>query len=153
MRALLFSLAPGMHETLCALFKSGVSVCHSQTPLAFQARFSGGSSSCCLTPRLGSLTWGPGVLLLWENFCGIIIFQFVVCPPGGYGICFYRDCAPPIVLLWLLLCLWMEGIFFGRIQHFFVNGCSAAGCDFGIFVRRDEFTSFFSTILRLSQEY
>ena len=57
-----------------------------QTPLAFKARFSGNSFSCFQTPRLGSLTCGSELSLLWENFCDIIIFQFVGCPPGGYGI-------------------------------------------------------------------
>ena len=57
-----------------------------QTQLAFKARFSGDSSSCCQTPRLGSLTWGSELSLLWDNFCGIIVFQFVGRPPGGYGI-------------------------------------------------------------------
>ena len=56
-----------------------------QTPLAFKARFSGGSSSHCQTPRVASLTWGSELSLLWENFCGIIIFQFVACPPGCMG--------------------------------------------------------------------
>ena len=53
-----------------------------QTQLAFKARFSGDSSS----PRLGSLMWGSELSLLWDNFCGIIVFQFVGCPPGWYGI-------------------------------------------------------------------
>ena len=53
-----------------------------QNPLAFKARFSGGSSSHCQTPRLGSLTQGSELSLLWENFC----FQFLGHPPGMYGI-------------------------------------------------------------------
>ena len=57
-----------------------------QTPWAFKARFSGGSSFCCQAPRLGSLMWGSELSLLWENLCDIIIFQFVGCPPGRYGI-------------------------------------------------------------------
>ena len=60
-------------------------------PLAFKARPSGRSSFHCLTPRLGSHTWGSKLSLLWENFCGIIIFQFVGCQPSTYGICFYHD--------------------------------------------------------------
>ena len=44
-----------------------------QASLAFKARFSGASSSCCQTSRQGSLTWGSIFSLLWENFCGIII--------------------------------------------------------------------------------
>ena len=77
------------------------------TPLAFQAKFSGGSSSRRQTPRLRSLTWGSELSLQWENFCGIIVFQFVGHPPDGYEIWFYCDFAPPTTLLWLLLCLWM----------------------------------------------
>ena len=83
---------PCVHNTLCAPSKSGVSVSpvlwnsSDHTPLAFKARFSGASSSHCQIPRLGSLMWGSEFSLLWENFCGIIIFQFVYRPPGGYGI-------------------------------------------------------------------
>ena len=57
-----------------------------QTPLAFTARFSQGSSSRCQTLSLGSLTWGSKLSLLWQSFCGIIILQFVGHPPSGYGI-------------------------------------------------------------------
>ena len=78
-----------------------------QTLLTFKVRVPGGSSSFCQTPSLGSLTWGSEFSLLWENFCGIIIFQFVGCPPSGDGILFYHDCAASTILLWLLLCLWM----------------------------------------------
>ena len=56
------------------------------TLLAFKARFSGGSSSNCQTHRLGILTWDSGLSRLWQNFCGVIIFQFVGCPPSEYGI-------------------------------------------------------------------
>ena len=55
-------------------------------PLAFIARLSGVSSLYCHTPRLGSPTWGSELSLLWENFCGIISFQFLGSPPGVCGI-------------------------------------------------------------------
>ena len=29
--------------------------------------------------------WGSGFSLLWEKLCDRIVFQFVGCPPGGYG--------------------------------------------------------------------
>ena len=119
-----------------------------QILLTFKARFSGDSSSHCQTPRLGCLMWGSELSLQWENFCGIIIFQFVVCPPNGYGISFYHDCFPPTILLWPL-CLWTLDIFFGRFQHFFVDGCSAVSCDSGVLIRRDEHTSFYSTTFSL----
>ena len=32
--------------------------------------------------------------------------------------------------------------FFGRFQHFFVDGCSVVSCDFGVLVRSVELTSF-----------
>ena len=37
-------------------------------------------------------------------------------PPSGYGIWFYRDFAPPAVLLRLPFCLWTWGISFGGFQ-------------------------------------
>ena len=57
------------------------------------------SSSWCQTPRLGELTWGSELSLLWENFCDIIVLQFVDCPPGGYGIWLYHKCTPPTISL------------------------------------------------------
>ena len=77
--------------------------CQDQTPLAFKARFSGGFSSYCQIPRLGNLTWGSELSLWCENFCGVIVFQFVG-HSSEYGICFYPDCAPSTTW-WLLLCL------------------------------------------------
>ena len=53
---------------------------------------------------LGSPMWGSELSLLWQNFCGIIVFQFVG-HPSEYGICFYHDCAPSTIQ-WLL-CLRM----------------------------------------------
>ena len=83
-----------------------------QIPLAFKVRFPGDSQSFCQIPRLGSLTWGWEPSQQWENFFGIIVLQFVGHPPGGYGIWFYCDCAPPTILLQFLLCLWTWGILF-----------------------------------------
>ena len=109
MRSLLFPLDPSAHKTprVEFLFPPVLWNSFDQTLLAFKARCSGGSSFQCQTPRLGSLTWGSELSLLWENLCDIIIFPFVGRPPGGYGIWFYHDCTPPTTLLWLLLCLWM----------------------------------------------
>ena len=102
--------------------------CH-QIPLAFKVWSSGNSSSHCRTSRLGSLTWGSEPSLQWVNFRGISVLQFVSHPPSGYGIWFYCDCAPPTVSLWLLLCLWMWGIFFGEFKCLPVDDCSAVSCD------------------------
>ena len=85
-----------------------------QIPLAFKVWFSRNSSSHCWTPRLGSLMWGSEPSLQWVDFCGISVLQFVSHPPSNYGIWFYCDCTPPTISLWLVLCLWMWGIFFGE---------------------------------------
>ena len=61
------------------------------------------------------------------------------------GFDFKCDCALPTVL-WLLLCRWIWGIFYGGFQHSPVDGCSAVGCDFGVFVE-EELMYFYSVIL------
>ena len=118
-----------------------------QIPLAFKVWFCRKSSFRCQTPRLGSLTWGSERSLQWVDFCGINVLQSVSHQPSGYGIWFYCDFAPPTVSLWLLLCLWMWGIFFGEFQCLPVSDCPAATCDSGILTWGSESTSFFSTIL------
>ena len=85
--------------------------------------FPGDSWSLRWFPRLGSLTWGSEPSQQWGNFFGIVL-QFVGHPPSGYGIWFYRDCAPPAVLLWFFICLWPWSIIFGRFQRWW----SLVGC-------------------------
>ena len=41
--------------------------------------------------------------------------------------------------------------FFGGIQHFPVDGCSAASCNFGVFSGEDECTPFYSAISLIEQ--
>ena len=101
-KVIAFLLGAGMHKTLCASSKSGAFL--SLSPVEFL----GGSSSHCQTSRLGSLIWGSELSLLWENFCGIIIFQFMNFPHGRYGIWFY--------------CVW-EPLFPSCCGLFFVFGC------------------------------
>ena len=52
----------------------------------------------------------------------------------------------------LLLCSWMWGIFFGGYQHTPVNGCSAAGCNFGVLPGEDKCTSYCTTLDILDHE-
>ena len=125
-----------MHTLLCvcpprveSLFPPVLLKSCNQIPLAFKVWFSRNSSSRCWTPRLGSLTWGSEPSLQWVDFCCISVLQSVSHPPSSYGIWFYCDCAPPTVSLWLLLCLWMWGIFFGEFQCPPVDDCPAASCD------------------------
>ena len=130
-----------------SLFPPVLSKSCNQIPLGFKVSFSRNSSSRCRTPRLGSLTWGSEPSLQWVDFCGISVLQSVSHPPSSYGIWFYCDCAPPTVSLWLLLCLWMWGIYFGEFQCLPVNDCPAASCDYGVLTRGSESTSFYSAIL------
>ena len=55
------------------------------------------------------------------------------------------------VSLWLLLCLWMWGIFFGEFHCLPARDCSAVSCDSGALARGSERTSFYSAILNQSQ--
>ena len=132
---------------LGSLFPPVLSKSCSQFPLGFKVWFSRNSSSRCRTPRLGSLTSGSEPSLQWVDFCGISVCPSVSHPPTSYGIWFYSDCAPPTVSLWLLLCLWMWGIFFGEFQCLPIDDCPAASCDSGALARGSESTSFYSAIL------
>ena len=97
---------------------------------------------------MGSLTWGSEPLLQWVEFCGISVLQFVS-HPAVMGFDFI-DCAPPTVSLWLLLCLWMWGMFFGEFQCLPDDACSAVSCDSSALARGTERTSFYSAILNQS---
>ena len=89
--------------------------------LPFKAKYSGDSISQQETLRLESLTRGSELLLLWENLCDIIIFQFVGWPPIGYGVWLYHECTLPTILLWLLLCLWKYNILVGSSFPLWIN--------------------------------
>ena len=146
-----------MHILLCVcpprvepLFPRVLSKSCNQFPLGFKVWFPRNSSSHCWTPRLGSLTWGSEPSLQWVDFCGISVRQSVSHPHTSYGIWFYCDCTLPTVSLWLLLCLWMWGIFFGDFQCLPVDNCSAVSCDSGALAREIESTSFYSAMLNQS---
>ena len=57
-----------------------------QAPLAFKAKCSGGSLSCCQNPQPWSLTGDMELPLLCESLCDTVIFQFVSHPHSGYWI-------------------------------------------------------------------
>lgn len=57
-----------------------------QAPLAFKAKCSGGSLSCCQNPQPWSLTGDMELPLLCESLCNTVIFQFVSHPHSGYWI-------------------------------------------------------------------
>ena len=134
-----------MHTLLCvcpprveSLFPPVLSKSCNQILLAFKVWFSRDSSSHCRTPRLGSLMWGSEPSLQWADFFGISVLQFVSHPPSS------------TVSLWLLLCLWMWGIFFGEFQCLPVSDCSAVSCDYGALAGGSESMFFYSTILNQS---
>ena len=54
---------------------------------------------------------------------------------------------PPTILVRLLLCPWMWGMFFGGFQHFAINRCSAASWKFSVLTGKDKHMSFYSAIL------
>ena len=99
-----------------SLFPPVLSESWNQILLAFKVWFSRNSSSHFQTPRFRSLMWCSEPSLQWVDFCGVSVLQFVSHPPSSYGIWFYCDCSPSTVSLWLLLRLWMWGIFFGKFQ-------------------------------------
>ena len=136
-----------------SLFSPDLSKSCNQTPLAFKVWLSSNSSCRCWILRLGSLWWGSEPSLQWVDFRGVSVLQFVSHPPSSYGIWFYCDCTPPTVSLWLLLCLWMWGIFFVEFQCLPVEVCSAVSCDSGVLERGSESTSFYSAILNPSLIY
>ena len=140
----LFCVCP---PTVESLFPLVLLMSCNQIPLAFKVWFSWNPSSRCWTSMLGSLTWGSEPSLQWVDLCGTSFLQFVSHPPSTYGIWLYCDCALPTVSMWLLLCLWMWGIFFGKFQCLPVNDCSAVSCDSGVLTWGSESTSFYSTIL------
>ena len=121
-----------------------------QILLSFKISFLGYSQFLCLIPRLGSLMWGLESLQKCENFSDIFILQLVSHSPGGCEILFQHDYISPTILLWLLLCLWLWGIFFGGFHHLPVDGWSTASCNFGALTGGCEHSSFYSAILNKS---
>ena len=63
-----------------------------------------------------------------------------------------NEIAPLLPSCWASpLPLGIEYFIFGGMQHFPVDGCSAAHCNFGVLAGEDELTSFNSAILPNTQ--
>ena len=135
-----FPLSLAAHKVSFVPSKTGVSVFSSPVEiLVIKSRWPSKSDSLGIPSPFvgfpGLETWPSQA---WENFCGIIIFQFVGHPPSRYGIWFYRDCASPVIFLWLLICFWTWDIFFDRFQRPPRHGCSTAGCGYDVLTGGDE---------------
>lgn len=100
-----------------------------ETPLAFKDRFSRGSSSYCQDPpQAGEPDVRFRTSWLWENVCGIIIFQFVHSLCSVYGIWFlsWLYCSYHFIVTSSLSL---------KVPPFFVNDCLAVSCDFNVSIR------------------
>ena len=72
---------------------------------------------------------------------------------AGMGFDSKHDFAPPTIFLGLLLYPWTWCIFFGGIQHFPVNGCSAVSCNFGVLTEDERMFFYSATLLRHTYTY
>ena len=107
-----------------------------QALLTFKAECSGSSSCQCQTSRLGILTWGSELSLLWENFCFIIVLQFMDHLCGVYGMWLYCECTPTILVGFFYMSLDVEYLLLvGSIFFFLINICSAVSSDFGVLAK------------------
>lgn len=66
--------------------------------------------------KAGKPDMGLILSLLWENFCGIIVFQFVRHPSRRYGLDFITIMPPPSCCG--LFFVFGSRVFFGRFQDF-----------------------------------
>ena len=89
-----FALGPGTHETLCVSSKSGLSFPQFCWALAIKPHWPSKLNTLGALPPdarplgwrdwLPSSEWGSELSLMWENFCNLIVLQFVE-NPGGMG--------------------------------------------------------------------
>ena len=110
-----------------------------QVPLALQSQMLSRLLLRMPDAHLGSLAWGSELSLLWENLCSIMSFQFVGGLVGmGFGYIVTAPFLPSCCGFFVFGCR----LSFWKGSSLFVDGCSAVGCDFGVFVRGGELKSF-----------
>ena len=150
-----FSLGPGIRETLCAPTRSGV--CFSQScgvPVIKSHWPSKPNALEAPPPMPDPQTVEPDVGLRTLTPVGELL-QYNCFPV----------CGSPTQWVWDLIVSQMHLSYhlivafslsleveylFGRFQYFFIDGCSAVSCDFGVFVRGGERRPFYSAILSQS---
>ena len=113
-------------------------------PLAFKVTCFGRLSSWYRTSRLGSPTSGLEFSLLWENLYSTVL-QCVGCLPEGMGFDYIMTLPVLPVSLWFFRYVQLWKIFSGRF--FFISGCPADSCDFGVLMRGGELRVFLSDLL------
>ena len=114
-----------------------------QALLAFKARYSGGSSTWCRSPGLGSLMWGLNSLLLGEDLC--ICDYPLICgsPAHGCGSCLYWvSTTPTHPIVVPSLYLQLQKIFSAVLLVVLIGSCSLNSCTFGVFVGGGELRVF-----------
>ena len=140
------SSALGLYDGAnCDLLQEGL--CHmlhdpgllQSDPLSLWLTCSSTGDTQTLKGRSGSVSVGP----LGPGSHKVLFEPSSLASMGCDSKC---DFAPPTVFLWLLLCPWTFGIFFGGLQHSPVDGCSSVSCDFGVLAGQDEHISFYSAI-------
>ena len=67
--------------------------------------------------------------------CGV---SFLVSSSVSLSITVQQSVVIQVFSLWLLLCVWMWGIFFSEFQCPPVSDCSAVSCDSGVLTRGSE---------------
>ena len=112
-----YPLGVGVHKILCVLFNSGVSApvppkSSIKSLWPWKSDSLGTLESLCQIPRQRSLLWGSEPSQQEESFFSFIVPQFWGHLSRSNEIWFYCDCAPPTIVLQLLLCLWTQNIFF-----------------------------------------
>ena len=86
-----FYMSPLREESM---FPTALWLSHTSAPPAFKARSSGGLSSWCWTPRLGSLMWGSDHSLLGENLCSCDYPPICGLPTWGVGLTYTLHFCP-----------------------------------------------------------
>ena len=126
-----FALGPGVCEILCEPFKSKVSI--SPNPLGLLKLSLTGLQSQMLWGFI--LTWGSVLSRLWENLCNAIILQFVGHSPRAMGLDYVMGSSYSSCRGSFFMSLVVEHFVFWWVLVFFINGCSADSCDFGVSIR------------------
>jgi len=104
---------------------------YAQALLAFNAKFSRGSSSQCQTSRCGNLIWGLELSHLWVSLSSLWVAHLV-----GMGLLILCRC--PSYCLDVASLSFGVGYLFRYFPVYFVDGCSAVGCNFVVFMREGE---------------